>query len=339
MPHISFLWIALTCITQTAQNPGGPPANKPAANPTAPVAAAQPPVGQPAVPQNEPETAADKVLIESAEKIDKLKYVTADIVQTIRMGEDRIKLKGEFKRGPGYRMKLLLKVQLGDAVGERLQISDGKVGYIYDKVLENENLRQFRVDQVVPLIEKKDLPPSTQRQLLTQLPYLLPGDMLRGYIRSVTFTKVTKGELRDGRKVNAVEGHWRAPVISFLANNQPSATLDTMPPGTPQYLRAYLDEETGWPVAIEMIHRDKTAEYQPVFTFEFTNLKFPATLPDSDFAYTPPKKLTAQDLTVQLTSVLNQVKDRPAKGAAPANSPSSTVSEPITPPKPAAKTN
>jgi hypothetical protein len=177
----------------------------------------------------------------------------------------------------------------------------------------------IKLDQVLPLIERKELPIQNKRRLLSQLPILDSGEMLRGYLASVTFDRKTEREMGKDqkRKVVVVEGHWRKRALDSLVGGQPTNDLASLGGNLPQYVRLYLDQETSWPLKIELFRRDKQAEWKPIFVLEFPNIAIGAKIPDADFAFTPPKNVQVQDVTAEWIGLLQNLKDKPGAPPAP----------------------
>lgn len=355
MPHHSAVLLVLAWISQPAP-PAANEVEKPQAAKTAPAASDPAPTepalpaptakeGQaaakeaapaPAPPPDEPETDADKFVKKAADAIDAVQYVDAKIQQTIRISEQSITSKGVYKKAPGYKARFELDVDLGEATGKRLVVSDGSIGYWYRKVLEVEELQLIEIAKIIDLIEKKDLPQPNKRRVLAQLPIVQSGDMLRGYLGSVTFTKLSEKTIgeQEKRKVVVVEGHWRKKAIDALTGRPGVADLESLGANLPQYVRLYIDAETSWPLKIELFRRDKEAEWKPVFTLEFPSVVIGKKIPDSEFAWKPPEKLTATNVTNEWLSFLQNLKDKPSAAAKTQDSSAAgAVSKPIEVPK------
>lgn len=323
------------CLTQPAPSAQTPTQPAPAAavptsaTPT-PVAKTATPTPNPA-PAPEPETDADKFVRAAADQIDKIEHVDGKIRQTVKVSERKIESKGLYQRGPGYRCRFELDIDLGDATGKRLIVCDGQTGYLYRKVLEVEELQMIQLAKVLDLLKKKDLPSQNRRRVLSQLPVVEPGDMLRGYLGTVTFTKVTDKTIGEPRrKVKVVEGQWRKRAVESLVGRQGVTDLESLGGNMPQYVRLYLDAETSWPLKIELFRRDKEAEWKPVFTLEFPDVVLGRPVPEAQFHYTPPKKPIAQDVTSDWVNFLQAIKDKPsAPGKATPPSAGGAVSKPI----------
>ena len=323
MSHIPTLLMVFASFAQAPN--AASPANSPSSESPNPAQ-----VAPPAQPAATPETEADKFVKAAAEKLDAIEYVSAKISQTIRAGGTPVISTGTYRSGPNYRSLFELDVDLGDAKARRVNASDGKMGVIYEKLLDKESLVIFQIAEVMPLVETRELPPELKRQILLQLPFVKPGDMLRGYLESIRFEKMSESTLgASNRPVTLIEGSWRDSVVPIVAQNGNVKTVKDISGDTPQHARLYLDKETSFPLRIELFRRDDKAEYKPLFVLDFLEVKSEK-LPDSDFVFVPPDKLQAVDITSTIVTQLNQFPEKP--GAA-ANSKSNTqeVAEPLKP--------
>lgn len=270
-----------------------------------------------AAPKTEPETEADKTVRQAAEKLDAIEFVSARMRQLIRYADQNIVAAGSYKRGPGHRVRVEFTVQSGEASASRLHVCDGTNGYTYEKSLETEAVRKFDIRQILPLIERKQLPAEVRQQLLFQLPVAKPGDMLRGYLKDVSFTKVAK-KIQNQTNVMVVEGQWKPAVLARLTG-KPDAKVDDVQGLTPQFVSLTLDEKSGWPLRIELFRRDKQALYKPVYVLEFLDLALGTKLADKEFAFAVPPNLVAQDITVALVQQLQTLPDVGAATTPPAS--------------------
>lgn len=350
----SALYLIAPTAIQAQQAEKTPPATpNPAENPAAtpipgnPAAPAPPvPPSAPAPPPKTPEQLAieNKAInfIEACiKRIDTITYVSAELREVIYVADRTIESTGIYLRGPDQRMRLELEVDIGDAVGKRIQVSDGKTGFQFRRILEQEDVWRVDLSQVLPVLAQKDLPPVLRREMLAQLPLLEPGQMLRGYLDEVVFTAVSNRRLGDetaGRPVTVVEGHWNQRVVDTLVGKPTGGDVNALGGSMPQYVRLVLDDESGWPLRVELFRRDKRAEFEPVFVLEFNKLVLNEPIADEKFSFIPPEKLNPQDVTGIWLARLQQLPNKPvtpAPGVTPASAPSAgAVSAPIRLPKP-----
>ncbi|MFO0945026.1 MAG: hypothetical protein U1D30_03630 [Planctomycetota bacterium] len=310
---------------------------KTAAADSQPPAAKDAPPPSPPPPEDPNEEKAKKFIIACAEKIEKIDYVSAELHEAAYVTDRTVTSSGIYLRGPDHRTRLELDVNFGDASGKRIQVSDGKVGYQFRKVLDQVDVSSIQLSQVLPLIARKEIPEQARNTIQAQLPLLDPGEMLKGYLHDVTFTSMENKEIGEGdakRSVTVLEGHWTPQAVDMLAGRQTNGKLENLGGNMPQYLRLFLDDETGWPLRVEMFRKDKKAEFKPVFVLEFRKLKIGEKIPDEQFTFTPPEGVKVTDVTDQWVSNLQGLPDKAT--AIPSNAnPASAVSAPLNAAEPA----
>lgn len=332
MCYVPIVLITLSCF---AQGPQSAQTNLPESSAqSAPPSAAEAVVPETtAQAETTPESEVDKFLRETADKIDKIPYVSADIAQTIRFADREIKATGIYKKGPDYRLRFELNVDMGDAVGKRIQVCNGKMGYRYEQLADTQVLHSFDVAAIVPLVERKDLPVQAKEQILTAIPFLKPGDMLRGFLRTLTFTEKEESTIGNEHKrdVLILQGHWKKELLQSITGSPNVPPLEEFGQGFPQYARVYLDKETGWPIRIELYHQNNFARLKPIFRLEFLKVTFTDKLPEDAFAFTIPKDVAPLDVTTQLVAQLQSIPDKEGTESTPAPQTESSISAPISP--------
>jgi outer membrane lipoprotein-sorting protein len=321
----SFVLLLALPIVSVSQEPAAP-----SAPPAAAPAPEEPKKPEKTPEQLEAEKKAVDFLNSCMAKLREIKFVSAEMTETIYVADRKIESSGTFLRGPENRGRLELHVNIGDAVGTRLQVSNGKVGYQYRKLLEQEDLRSVDLSQVVPLLETKEIPANVRRELISQLPLLEPGQMLQGYLDEVVFTGMETREFGENpkRSVTVLEGHWNEKVVDSIAGKPTQGDLSALGGNIPQYVRLFLDDESGWPLRVELFRRNEKAEFKPVFVLEFTKLVVGEAIPEEQFTYAPPKGVEVVDITAQLVGSLQALPEK--AGAAGANNAAAgAVSAPI----------
>ncbi|QDU63264.1 hypothetical protein Pan216_41420 [Planctomycetes bacterium Pan216] len=299
---------------------------------------AQEPATPQAAPPQEPKAGRfDRLVQEAAEKIDAIDYVSATMKQIVHVGDQAIIAEGTYKIGPDGRALTEMRVPIDDQVGTRLTISNGKIGYRYSKIFENETLEEFQMGKILPLLEQKQIPPMIRRQFDLRIPSVHPGDMLRGYLDTIKFDEL-KEESFGGdppRDVKVVEGQWRREAISAVTQNPNAKAIEDIKGTIPQHVRLFLDAKTSWPLRVELFRRDDRGEFKPLYELEYQHVVIGEEIPDEEFQFTPPEKLVAQDMTPIIVSQLEALPNKNQAQAIPTPGPSpSSVSAPIEAPAP-----
>ena len=265
-------------------------------------------------------SSGDSLVRASARKLERVGTLTASLRQVVRADDQEFHSTGVLQWAPGNRFRLEIEQPLDEAVARRLYVVNPEVGYRYEHVLQKETLERFAMDSIVPLLHAKVQERKTRREISAYLPFARPSEMLYGYLETTEFTEVeskTFGKSKP-RKVHVALGQWRKNVLSELVLSADSA-LDELPTHVPQFTRLYLDDETGWPIRIELFRREQGEEQLPTFVLEFTDLHIGGDLAEDVFHFTPPSHLEAEDVTTMLVEKLQQLPDKPPVRAAVGN--------------------
>lgn len=289
MPHIPTLLYILSLLGQAPES-AAPAAEKKEA------AAAE-------------KTDAEKFLEESSGKIDAIASISAKLRQTIHAAGQTVVSTGVYARGPDQKARFQLEVDLATTKPQRVHACDGKTCFYYEKVLDKETLETFDAQQVLPLLEEREIPEPARKQLSMKLPFVKPGDMLRGYLKEFHFDKMSQTTLgkENPRLVTLLEGSWRKEMLGAVSQGSTVNSVEDLPGTTPQYVRLYLDKETRFPLRIELFRKDKEAEYKPVYVLEFLEVDTQREIPASEFTFRVPESVTPVDTTKQLVDQLEQL--------------------------------
>lgn len=307
-----------------------PPPAKPADSKTPP-GNAQNPAGAPnapAVPPPEPDSEHDKFVRAQAAKLDKVSSVAAEIVYSSRNQDQIVSQKGVYKIGPNNRIRMELAFGEGTNGGKRTYVCDGASAYTIEEFGELRRAQLVKIDRVKPLLDDKNVNDDQRTQIWNGLvPYQKPGEMLRGFLGSMTFTERKDDKLGD-REVVRLEGRWRKNSVAMLAGDA-AKSIDDVDPRVPRYMTLVLDKATGWPLQMEMFQRlAEVGVVKPFITMKFSKLSIGQTIPESDFKFTPPSNMQVQDATPMIESMLKRLIDQTAaqkaagqKEKAPAGNP------------------
>lgn len=319
MTQIPIFVISLCCLAQNPETIEVAPSSEPSQTPQLQAQA-----------QEESETPAESIVREAADAVDGLEYLSVRVKQTIRAAGKTVESTGVYQRGPNFRSRLDLLVDVGAGVARRVNASDGGTCTLYEKILDAETYETFDVRRVMPLFETREVGPEIRQQyFLFRLPFASPGEMLRGYLSSMRFESTSEAVLGDPpRPVVVVDGRWRDDQIPIVAQNQTAKRLEDLPEGAPQYMRLHLDKETRFPVRVELYRKDKKGAYKPLFQLDFTDVSTER-VPDSEFVFDAPTTARPVDRTEEMVDFLNQF---PEKAKAPGKtSRDEAVAEPLVP--------
>ena len=266
----------------------------------------------PKAPPPEVDSEHDKFIKAQADKLDKIASVSAEVVYSNRSQDQLVQQKGVYKIGPNNRIRMELAFGEGPTGGKRLSVCDGSTAYTIQEFGESKFGSSVKMDRVKPLLDDKNMTNEMRNQIWNSLvPYQKPGEMLRGFIGTMTFTERKEDKLGE-RDVVKLEGRWRKSAVNVLAGGDATKTFEDIDPRVPRYMTLVLDKQTGWPLQMEMFQRVPEGVVKPFISMKFSKLVINQTLPDADFKYTPPSTMNLQDLTPQIESGLKRFLDSEA---------------------------
>jgi hypothetical protein len=198
-------------------------------------------------------------------------------------------------QGNERRVRMELKIQIGDKLASQLQVVDDRFLWTYQDTLTGPLITQLDLKRVANA-EQKAYGQSTLsngNSAIGGLPKLLTG--LRD---NFVFTKVEAGYL-GASAVWALEGNWRPDRLSALFPDQQvkSAAGDVFDfekqPQLPERVIVFITQETMFLQRIEYHRRsesvadDKNSGFAPVITLEFFDIRFNEPIDAPQFIYEP----------------------------------------------------
>jgi hypothetical protein len=204
-------------------------------------------------------------------------------------------------QGDQRRLRLELKIQLGDKLASQLQVADDRYLWTYQDTSTGPLITQLDLNRV-ETAQRKAYGQSTLSSghfATGGLPKLLIG--LRD---NFVFTKVEGGYLGTSA-VWALEGSWRPERLSVLLPDQQArlASGDTVDfnkqPQLPERVVLFVTQETAFPQRIEFHRRtggnggDKNPEFAPAVTIEFLDVRFNEPIDVRQFVYQPGRQPVA----------------------------------------------
>ena len=351
LPHWLLAW-------SLGQNPQSPPPAQPAKTAPAPAVAAaelgkttKAPPGKPA-PLKEVDSPLDIYIKEQAAKLDGIQNASANLVHTMRYFDETVATNGELRLGAGDRIRFEMKIDVAAGKGRYLYLCDGKKSYRVVETGPDVTCHQLDLPAIRALLAAKELaddPDFVNNRMIMMFPYRKPGDMLRGLASSMTFTQRTD-ETLDGQPVVKLEAEWRPTTLALLgvpAGVPAKSALNDMPAEIPNYLRLVLHKETGWPVLVEVFHRDaRLGVVKPIVRLEYKDVKIGAAPPPAafDFAKENVKASAVINSTEPVvTSLKSEIERRKALASSKASAAKTAPNQPtppsasVPPPPPAEK--
>ncbi len=198
-------------------------------------------------------------------------------------------------QGSKRRVRMELKVQLGDKLASQLQVADDRFLWTYQDTLTGPLITQLDLKRVANAEQKAygQSALSNGNFTISGLPKLLTG--LRD---NFEFTKVEEGYL-GSTPVWALEGTWRPDRLASLfpdqqANSAAGVVFDfEKKPQLPERVIVFITQETKFLQRIEYHRRsdstadDKNSGFATAVTLELLDVRFNEPINVSQFIYEP----------------------------------------------------
>ncbi len=273
-------------------------------------------------------TAAERLIEEAAAKLAKLKSVAANLLETIDMLNQQVKIKGNYLKAPDYRVYLLLSVSgPPDTSGTTLQVSDGETLWDYQAILETQAYRKFSVKPIMERLNSPELDPKIKEQAMNQLGFAGPETLLLGLRRDFRFEEKEEGTF-DGKPVWIIRGTWRTRQGLTGPDSRPVPQAGILPPYIPSDATLYLGKEDGWPYKLVLAGRKTSVVFDtrkkgpdgrligskssietvdPTrITIEYTDVKLNAPIQLTEFVFQAPGAASVEDNTEMMVRMLDQ---------------------------------
>ena len=251
---------------------------------------------KPVLRRNEKTGATPSLTLEDArERLINYRSLKADIVQTVRIGSRRFRIKGQYLHG-GSDLKLRLEydLQIGSTKAHLLEICDGQILRTHIKVGDTDRVTRRNVRQIL----------DTASRSTDSSANLLNGELglggLRGLLASIQKSvQIDKQWEQDAASQTfvVVEGGWKSGFRKrFLGANADDLNA-SLPTYVPDKVRIYLEQESLFPRRILYLKRDASDVYHPMVSIDFVTVETNIDLPEEAFIFTPPKNVTQEDIT------------------------------------------
>jgi hypothetical protein len=259
-------------------------------------------------------TQAGILLNQAIDRLNTYQSVSALLRQRIGLFDADLIGTGLYQQqgqGGERRLRLELRIQLGDQAASQLQVCDGRVLWTHHEIGEDRRLNRLDL-QRVRAAKRESVqagPTSPVEELPTGgLPKLL--DAIRASFQPL---KVEAGYL-DEVSTWAIEAEWRPEMIGALAPDTKQGANVDVPidfsrlPQLPERVMLFLRNDDLFPLRIEFRRRAATddqeqaggAAFVPVATLDFSDIQLNQTIDVRQFAYRPPEDgLIVNDVTDQ----------------------------------------
>jgi len=232
--------------------------------------------------------------------------ISAKIRSSFNLYGKHLKGTGSYHQqsaGYGIRLRLELKIQMGERTRDYLQVSDGRYLWLYGNVTGGIGLSRIDLDQLRQAVPERI---GDTRAELDGPPMSLGGlpELLEQLIANFRFHEPQPDELH-GVRVSMLVGEWRRENLVNLLPERKQRILDGepirrewLPPNVPERVLVWLGQDDLFPYRIEF-HRGETDLGQgiPIVIMQMFDVRIGDRLDPMLFTYRPPDGLDYEDRT------------------------------------------
>ena len=295
----------------TAHPPGGPAASEAPAfaqDPNIPVAVAVPAVGATPVPSApgrtnlSAEPCAGELVAQATERLGSCATVSAKINLHSGLFGESLVAGGVYLQGPreSRRVRLELKLRLGDKVCSLQQVSDGNSLWIVQSSLSFSRLGRVDVARALTLLQQSGHAPQVGAPALGGLPVLM-----NRVTHAFEFTHLRSDKLGE-MPVLVAQGQWKPAMLGELMPLQRQAIqsgqppdLTQLPPYVPNLIELYIGRDDLFPYQIDYVRAATPGKHgdddQVLASLKFVDVHFDTAIEPGQFAYYPGERVPVDD--------------------------------------------
>jgi hypothetical protein len=220
--------------------------------------------------------------------------VAAAINLTSSVFGESLVASGQYLQGPkdSRRLRMELKVQLGEKVCSLQQISDGQALWIRRTTITQSFLGRVDVPRALVALQQADLRPTVEGLALGGLPLLLDS-----LYRGVEF-RAARTDRLGAMPVMVISGTWKPSLlVHFLPDQREAieagtpADLGRMPAYAPNEVEVFLGRDDLFPYKIDFLHSrtpgTRASGDRVLASIKFVDVKIDAPIEASQFIYQP----------------------------------------------------
>jgi outer membrane lipoprotein-sorting protein len=258
-------------------------------------------------------TEAEKILNDSLAKMEVIKQFRCDVHQETEMLGYHFSADGQLAVAPEYRLLFELKVQLTDTTGSIKEISDGRMHWRIQKILDKNEFVRLDLKKIRELLDKPQFNQELRDSMLRSMGFTGIVPILRGLKETQKFESHDEDTLGD-IPVYVLNGQWREEAISQASFRGQPVNLSTMP-HIPNKTTLWIGRDNGWPYRVRMESTKKVLGTATTITFEFSNPEIGVQLPESLFAFEPPTGVQPTDQTQYMYQQLSLIMEQQSQAA------------------------
>ena len=202
----------------------------------------------------------------------------------------------EHRQGLAHRVRMELRIQLGDQTSTFLQVCDGDFVWTYRRLRDDARLSRIDVGRVKRALQKAQRTSNHRQMAGTDLLPSLGGlpRLLQGLQDSFDFTRAEPAQLgKQKRPVWKLHGRWKTEqLVKLLPGQEASlrqgrpADLSKLPLHPPDRVILSLGQEDGFPYRVDY-RRTGTDGSRALVTMELFDVHYPRDVDLRHFVYNP----------------------------------------------------
>ncbi|NOX53961.1 MAG: hypothetical protein GXP27_05875 [Planctomycetes bacterium] len=217
----------------------------------------------------------------------------ADVLETVVIGSRKFAVTGEYIQGRDLKLRLQLRLQVGNTSGSLLEVCDGQVLSTRLQIGEEVEITRRDVRQILrAAVAQPDAPANL---LIAELGLGGLSGLLASLERNMDFGQA-RAETIDGRRFTVIEGWW-SDEFRETWRKQGRRARQGLPDYVPDGVRVYLDE-SDFPRRFLYLKRIPGQELaRPMATLDFTRVVLRTAVADDAFRFVPPDGVLPVDVT------------------------------------------
>lgn len=284
-------------------------------------------------PVSTSDPAAVDLLTQARDRLFTRQSVSADMIQTVTLGEYRLRSTGKYSSASGFRFRLEYQISLGDLNGQFLEVCDGQILHTrrqiapvtskFDAVAQPEMELTRRDIQHIRrgALGIKDANPTADLSDAMRAAEVGLGGLpaILSMLERTLLLEPVRTQTVDGREYFVLQGGMRPDRREHLLAGL-GAAGGQVAGFMPDVVRVYLEQQTLFPEKFLYLKRsgeDSKKTLVPMITVEFTNVKLDHPIQESQFQYMAPPGLEEKDETLQYLEMMKQAAAEATKQTAP----------------------
>ncbi|HWL11200.1 MAG TPA: hypothetical protein VNQ76_22520 [Planctomicrobium sp.] len=280
-----------------------------------------------AIPSTTSDPNAVDLLDQAKTRLFERRSVQADVVQTVSLGEYRVRSSGKYVSATGFRHRLQYQLSLGDLTGEFLEVCDGQILHTrrqitpvnnkFDAVAQPETEMTRRDIQRIrreALGIKDGNPTADLSDALRAAEAGLGGlPAILAMIERTMILEPVRTQTVGDRDYFVLQGRMRPDRQKELLTGLGSAGGQQVAGFLPDLVRVYLEQETLFPEKFVYLKKVSGKKEEgaarplvPLITIEYDNVILDQPLQESQFIYMAPPGLEERDETAMYIEMMRQ---------------------------------